>query len=138
MEVAPEVVLDLAASSKGFQKFNPYLTSDPDLKIEAFGPQSGIGSGFRFDGREGKGTQTVAQVTENSVRYDIDLGAMGRPVQQITVTRSSRGTLVEWAMEMDLGFNPVSRVFGLFLDGMVGKTFEQGLENLAAVESTAS
>ncbi|WP_282044758.1 SRPBCC family protein [Roseibium album] len=138
MKVAPETVLNLAASNEGYQRFNPYLTSDPDLKIMSFGPRSGVGSGFRFEGREGKGSQTVASVTADSVRYDIDLGAMGRPVQQITALDTPQGTRVVWTMKMDLGLNPVARVFGLFLDGMVGKTFEQGLDNLAATESAAS
>jgi len=72
----PEAVIALAASNEGYQRFNPYLTADPDLKINHFGPQSGIGSGFRFDGKDGKGSQTVAAVSADSVRYDIDLGAM--------------------------------------------------------------
>ncbi|WP_420335830.1 SRPBCC family protein [Roseibium sp.] len=129
---SPQTILELAASNQGFQKFNPYLTSDPELKIKPFGPDTGVGSGFHFDGKEGKGTQTVAVVTETSVRYDIDLGAMGKPVQEISAKSLPDGTQVTWTMDMDLGFNPVARVFGLFLDGMVGKTFEQGLDNLAS------
>ena len=42
-----------------------------------FGPAEGIGSGFRFDGKEGKGTQTVTEVTATRVTHLIDLGAMG-------------------------------------------------------------
>ncbi|WP_299484301.1 SRPBCC family protein [uncultured Roseibium sp.] len=132
LSAAPETILALAASSEGYQAFNPYRTSDPDLKITPFGPVSGVGAGFRFDGKEGKGSQTVASVTADSVRYDIDLGAMGRPVQTISTASTPEGTQVVWSMDMDLGFNPVARVFGLFMDGMVGKTFEQGLDNLAA------
>ncbi|WP_305989146.1 SRPBCC family protein [Roseibium sp. MMSF_3544] len=129
---SPEAILELAASNHGFQKFNPYLTADPELKIKPFGPDTGVGSGFHFDGKDGKGTQTVAKVTATSVRYDIDLGAMGKPVQQISAQSLPGGTQVTWTMDMDLGFNPIARVFGLFLDGMVGKTFEQGLDNLAS------
>ncbi|WP_421981593.1 SRPBCC family protein [Roseibium sp.] len=129
---SPETILELAASNHGYQTFNPYLTSDPALKIKPFGPDTGVGSGFHFDGKEGKGTQTVARVTETSVRYDIDLGPMGKPVQEISAQGMPDGTKVTWTMDMDLGFNPVARVFGLFLDGMVGKSFEQGLDNLAS------
>ena len=35
-------------------------------------------------------------------------------------------------MEADLGRNPIVRGFGLFMDGMIGKTFYQGLSNLDA------
>lgn len=127
----PAQVIALAASNTGYQHFNPYLTSDPDLKISHFGPASGVGSGFHFDGREGRGSQTVVSVTDTQVVYQIDLGALGRPVQTITVRPVAEGTHVTWSMDSDMGMNPVFRVFGLFMDGMIGKTFTQGLDNLA-------
>ena len=39
-------------------------------------------------------------------------------------------TEVTWSMEADLGFNPISRYFGLFFDSMIGPDFEKGLNNL--------
>ncbi|QBF31868.1 SRPBCC family protein [Thalassococcus sp. S3] len=123
-------VIARASSSAGYQTFNPYLTADPALKIEPFGPDQGVGAAFRFDGKDGTGTQTVAEVTESSVRYDIDLGPMGKPTQRIEATPISGGTRVVWSMDADMGFNPIGRVMGLFMDGMIGKTFEQGLKNL--------
>lgn len=132
MATSPATILSLAASNAGYQKFNPYLTADANLKITPFGPESGVGSGFRFNGKDGKGSQTVTAVTQDTVRYNIDLGAMGKPAQEISAVEAQGGTLVTWRMDMDLGYNPVFRVFGLFMDGMVGKTFEQGLDNLAS------
>ncbi len=127
---APSEVLALAASNEGYQRFNPYRTSDPTLKIETFGPSSGVGSGFRFDGKEGRGSQTVTALGEGRVDYAIDLGPMGSPTQRLQATPDGKGSRVVWSMETDLGMNPAARVFGLFLDGMVGKTFEAGLDNL--------
>ncbi|WP_299138263.1 SRPBCC family protein [uncultured Tateyamaria sp.] len=128
----PEAVLSLAASNTGYQRFNPYLTVDPALQISHFGPDAGVGSGFAFDGKDGKGTQVVAAITDNSVRYDIDMGPMGKPTQAIVVKPAAEGVQVTWSMDADMGFNPVGRVMGLFMEGMIGKTFEQGLGNLAA------
>ncbi|MEX0309163.1 MAG: SRPBCC family protein [Tateyamaria sp.] len=129
----PSAVLALAASSAGYQTFNPYLSQDPALKIDPFGPDTGVGSGFRFDGKDGKGTQTVAELTGERVVYAIDLGALGTPTQSIEATATDAGTQVTWRMENDLGFNPVFRVFGLFADGMMGPVFERGLANLDRV-----
>ncbi|CCN89207.1 conserved hypothetical protein [Vibrio nigripulchritudo SFn27] len=124
-------IINLAASNKGYQKFNPYKSADPDLSIQHFGPENGIGSGFHFNGKDGKGSQVVSSVTNHSVQYSIDLGAMGQPTQIIKAEPKENGALVTWRMEMDLGNNPIARVFGLFMDKMVGKTFEKGLDNLA-------
>ena len=133
VELTPEEVIARVASTDGFQTFNPYCTTDPDLKIVPFGPAEGVGSGFSFEGKEGKGTQTVTAVTSSSVTHLIDLGAMGKPVQTIEATASDAGTQVTWTVTSDMGFNPVFRIIGLFMDRMLGKTYELGLKNLAAI-----
>ena len=131
LDATPETVLSLAASNEGFQTFNPYLTQDPELEIELFGPAKGVGSGFYFNGKDGKGSQTIAEVSSDRISYAIDMGAMGKPMQSITVAPTDAGTQVTWRVESDMGFNPVFRVLGLFMDGMMGPTFELGLENIS-------
>ena len=91
----------------------------------------GVGSGFRFEGKDGKGTQTVTATTDTSVTYHIDLGALGQPTQRIEAVAVAGGTEVTWHLDSDLGFNPMFRVFGLFMDSMIGKTFDTGLARLA-------
>ncbi len=133
VDATPAAVLALASTTEGFQQFNPYITADPDLQIEAFGPAEGIGAGFRFDGRDGTGTQTISEISANSVTYAIDLGAMGQPTQHISAMPEGAQTRVTWSVESDLGMNPVFRVFGLFMDRMLGGTYETGLANIARV-----
>ena len=132
VSAAPEDIVELAASNTGYQRFNPYLSADPELRITVYGPATGVGSGFEFDGKDGKGAQTVSAVDETSVQYDIDLGPMGRPTQSISAARRGDHSEVTWRMQADLGMNPIARVMGLFMDGMVGPTFERGLQNLDA------
>lgn len=131
--MSPADVVARVASTEGFQTFNPYCTTDPDLQITPFGPASGVGAGFRFEGKEGKGAQTVTGVTSDTVTHLIDLGAMGKPVQTITARAQGNGSEVTWTVTSDMGFNPVFRIFGLFMDGMLGKTYELGLKNMRAL-----
>ncbi|MEM8980216.1 MAG: SRPBCC family protein [Pseudomonadota bacterium] len=131
--LSPEDVIARVASTDGFQTFNPYCTTDPDLKITPFGPAIGVGSGFRFEGKEGKGTQTVTDVSATSVTHLIDLGAMGKPVQTIEAKATASGSRVTWTVTSDMGLNPMFRIFGLFMDRMLGKTYELGLKNIAAL-----
>jgi len=132
LQAEPHDILSLAASNTGYQRFNPYISTDPDLSITHFGPSEGVGSGFHFDGKDGKGRQTVAAVTKQSVSYAIDLGPMGQPTQTISVTPTANGSLVTWSMDTDLGINPIARVIGRFMDSMMGRIFEKGLKNLAS------
>ena len=134
IEAPPEVLFPLLASSQGFQTFNPYKDTDPDLDITFSGPATGVGAAFAFSGKEGRGTQTITALEDNrSVTMQIDLGAMGQPVQTFTLEPQEGGTRVVWSVESRFGMNPIGRVFGLFLDGMLGPVYERGLGNLAAV-----
>lgn len=133
IEAAPEAVIELAASNNGYQTFNPYKDLDPNLQVEMFGTASGVGSGFSFESKDGAGQQTVASVTADEVIFDLDLGPLGRPTQTISASAVDGATEVTWSMDMDLGMNPVVRVIGLFMDGMIGPNFELGLANIADV-----
>jgi hypothetical protein len=133
VEAAPEAVIELAASNRGYQAFNPYKDLDPNLQVQMFGPSSGVGSGFSFESKDGAGQQTVASVTAVQVVFDLDLGPLGQPTQAITAIAVDGATEVTWSMDMDLGMNPVFRVMGLFMDGMIGPNFELGLANIADV-----
>lgn len=127
-------ILALAASTEGYQSFNPYKNSDPNIIIKPFGPASGVGAGFEFKSKDGNGTSVVTAVTDSSVEYQIDLGSMGKPTQVIKVVPSGTGSTVTWTMNSDMGMNPIGRVIGLFLDGMIGKSFETGFANLAKLK----
>ena len=131
-------IYQLIVSTEGFQRFNPYCDTDPNLKISAFGPDSGVGAGFSFNGKEGKGSQTVIAVEPNrQVQMEIDLGPMGKPLQTFSLKQHSDSTEVVWSTRSEFGMNPVGRVFGLFLDKMLGSTYERGLKNLARAVATA-
>jgi len=131
--LSPSAILALAGSNSGYQRFNPYRTSDPQLKVSLFGPDSGVGSGFHFESKDGKGSQTVASVSDTAVDFKIDLGPMGQPTQRIETRPGPTGTTVVWTMQADMGMNPIGRVMGMFLDKMVGPQFETGLKNMSQI-----
>ena len=133
VDAAPAAVIELAASNTGYQAFNPYKDLDPNLRVEMFGPASGVGSGFSFESKDGAGQQTVASVTSDQVNFDLDLGPLGQPTQAISAVAVDGATEVTWTMDMDLGMNPAFRIMGLFMDGMIGPNFELGLANIADV-----
>ncbi|MEL6678133.1 MAG: SRPBCC family protein [Pseudomonadota bacterium] len=138
IDASPEEIFPLLASNRGFQKINPYLDADPKLKIAFSGPDYGVGSTFAFDGKDGKGTQTITAMEENrSVTNLIDLGSMGQPVQTFTLTPVEGGTKVVWSTTSEFGMNPIGRVIGLFMDGFLGKTYEKGLTNISNAVTAA-
>ncbi len=131
---APSEVFTLLSSSRGFQTFNPFRDADPKLEIEHFGPASGVGSGFSFRGREGRGTQTIVDmVIDRSVTMEIDMGYMGQSVQTFTLEPADGGTEITWSVQLQSGFNPLPRIFSLFMENILGPKYERGLANLENV-----
>jgi hypothetical protein len=129
----PAKIIQLASSSDGYQTFNPYKAADPALKITAFGPASGVGAGFNFDGKDGKGSTTITAQTDSRVDYQIKLHGMGAPTQAIQTKVTPQGTHIEWSMRMEFGNNPAMRLMGLMMPAMMGPTLENGLGNLKKV-----
>ena len=134
IDATPEEIYPRLTSTEGFQTFNPYRDTDENLKIIPFGPESGVGSGFNFEGKEGKGSSTIIAMEANrSVTMQIDMGAMGQPVQTLRLEPIGERTQVTWEVAMQFGMNPVKRIFGLFADKIMGDTYQRGLTNLDRV-----
>ncbi len=139
MQASPAHVYGFLASNKGFQDFSPYKDADPNLKITLSGPEHGVGSSFAFEGKDGKGTQTIVALDQNrSVTMQIDLGSMGTPVQTFNLIPGAGSTTVVWQVQASFSMNPVKRVFGLFMDSMMVSTIERGLSNLSRVANQAA
>jgi len=128
------------ARINGFQTFNtwsPWFELDPNATYTFEGPATGAGAKMSWVGDPstlGSGSQVVTAVqADERVASDVDFGQGGIARQVISLAANGAGTNVTWGIDIDLGLNPVSRYFGLVMDGMVGKDFEKGLGNLKKV-----
>jgi hypothetical protein len=105
----------------------------PDMKISFTGPESGVGAGYQWEGKSsGQGTLKLTKSeADKSIGYDLDF-ENGKYLSRgaITLEPSGESVTVIWSNEGDLGWNPVSRFFGLFMDKMMGPDLEEGLRNL--------
>lgn len=129
----PEAIFDLISTTSGFDRINPFRNRDPKLAVTFAGPESGPGASFSWSGKEGTGTQTISTMAPNrEVVMQLDLGQMGKPLQSFTLVPVEGGTEVTWSLVAEFGNNPVARIFGLMMDGMLGETYEQGLTNLTS------
>jgi len=105
----------------------------PDMKISFAGPEAGVGATYSWDGKStGHGTMKITRSEPvKEIAYDLEFDH-GRFFSKGTLTLepSSESLKVTWVNEGDLGWNPVSRVFGPLMDRMIGPDFEEGLRNL--------
>jgi effector-binding domain-containing protein len=126
-------VFALVNGYKMFNKWSPWHGIDPDAKYTYEGPDSGVGARMTWAGNAsvGSGSQEVIESRPGEmVRVKLDFGDQGGGTAQFNLVPEGDGTKVTWGFDTDLGMNPISRYFGLMIDGMVGKDYEKGLAGL--------
>jgi uncharacterized protein YndB with AHSA1/START domain len=128
-----EDIYPLIVEPRRFQEWSPWYEKDPNASYTYEGPARGVGASMRWAGNSdvGEGSQTVVKAEENRrVETSLDFGSQGTAEASFTLTPEDGGTRVVWGFMTDLGFNPLSRWFGLFFERLLGPEYEQGLANL--------
>lgn len=125
-----------------FNKWNPFLKVDPNVKNTFSGPDSGVGAVCAWDGNKdiGAGSATITESKPGElVRERMDWIRPMTGVATVDFTFKPEGdkTVVTWAMYGTNGF--VGKAFSLFMDcdKMCGPQFEQGLAELGRIVTTA-
>ena len=136
------ITIDAASASlfttlNGFTQFNkwsPWASLDPGAHYTYEGPSEGRGARVRWVGDPatlGSGSmEVITSEAPGRVQVKLDFGPQGDAVITYTLTPDGKGTQVMMAFDGDMGFNPVSRYFGLMFDKMIGADFERGLAGL--------
>lgn len=119
--------------------WSPWEKVDPSMRRTYSGPERGVGAAYAWEGnrKAGSGTMRVTGVDEPT-RVDVDLH-FDKPFPADNDIRfdlqpePAGGTLVTWTMTGQ--HTGIMRVLGrvMSMDKLVGKDFERGLSQLAAV-----
>lgn len=134
IKAPPEAIYPWLAQLSRWPDWTVWNTNmDPTLVYTYSGPAEGVGAMMNWTAKSGNGSLklTSADVKEG-VKYELDF-AQGKfqchgGVRMGPLPDGS--TKVTWLNEGSLGWNPVSRYFGLFMDKMMGGDFLKNLENL--------
>ena len=116
-----------------FPKWSPWQDLDPNMTQTTEGPRDGVGAKLVWKGNDkvGSGTQVITASSANqSVASDLKFGDMSAAKSLVTLTPEGNATRTTWAVEVDMGANPIGHYFGLTMDGMLGKDFASGLGRL--------
>ena len=129
----PERIYPLVAAPKRWMQWSIWTHRDPTMHIEYFGPESGVGAGWRWDSKtEGRGEMTF--VTADPARglsyklYFPDYNSTS--TGDFLLAAEGNGTRVTWTNHGDVGHNPLMHYMAVAMDRLVGPDFEAGLMNL--------
>jgi len=131
-----EVVYPLVANLPSWPKWDPFTEQEPGAKSTFSGVAGTVGSRWDWEGEViGTGSLTVEEIVPNQSLRSKMVSVAPQPWAATDNWRfepTASGTKVTWMIEGNLGY-PVERVFGLFMESMLGPTFEKGLTNLKKV-----
>lgn len=134
----PEQLWPLVGELRGFNRWNPYERKDPTMKGTYSGTAAGVGSRYGWESdKVGTGSMEVTgQQPGRAVQMKLDFV---KPFEahnhaEFALQPTADGaTEVHWRMHGPA--NLMSKVMGVFMnmDNMVGKDFEDGLQNLRQI-----
>ena len=137
-----EVVFNQVNTLKNWPNWMPWIKMDPNMKLTYDGPASGTGAKYSWSSEKhdvGHGSLTITASTPNTeIDNAMAFEGRGNSTSDFKFEAADGGTKVTWSMESDMGMNPIGRYMGLMMDGMLGKTFEEGLGNLEKASQTAA
>lgn len=131
----PSEVYPHVADLRNWDAWSPWYEMDAGAKYNYSG--NGVGSKMSWAGDEvGIGNLTIIDLQPNramrtSLQFEEPQMMASNGTWQFEETPDG-GTKVTWGNEGDLSY-PMDRLFGPFLDNMLGKDFSRGLENLKRV-----
>ena len=125
----------LVGELRGFNRWNPYERKDPLIKGQYAGTANGIGSRYAWQSdKVGTGSlEITGQQPGRAVQMKLDFVKPFEAHNQAEFTLQPTpdgATEVSWRMHGPANF--MSKLIGVFMDmdKMVGRDFEDGLQNL--------
>jgi len=135
IKAPPEAVFALINDLHRFNSWNPFALIDPSLKIHYFGPESGTGAAYEWEGtgKAGKGRMEIAESVSPSkvtMRLEFMKPFAANNIAEFTITPMGPGSQVTWAMTGHNAYlqKAMSTLFNM--DRMVGGQFATGLSAL--------
>ena len=131
MQVSASSLHSYLADLNHYPSWNPFSENDPGATNQITG--AGVGSVLTWKGdKTGEGKMTITQIQPNqSIHLALDFytpmeghALIEWKTEAIDATKSR----LTWSMDQDLSY--FHRYIGLFMNGMIGKTFDRGLLNL--------
>ncbi len=136
IKTPPERIFPLIDNMKAMNSWNPFVLSDPEVKLDYSGPAAGKGARCDWIGnRAGAGDITIAESQPSSsvvMQLNMLKPFEGRNKVVFTLAPAGDATTVTWAM---MGASTdLSKLMGVVMDmdQMLGGTFEKGLADLKA------
>ena len=128
-----ESVYSYIVNLEAWPQWSPWMTEDPQASNKFHGIPGVVGSYQEWEGEiVGHGKQTLTQLQEPEyMQTKLEFFSPNRSTATgyMKIEPSGESVTLIWGMRGHLDY-PFGRVFGFMIPEMLGKKFDQGLQNL--------
>jgi hypothetical protein len=138
ISATPDKIFPLVSDFNAWEAWSPWADRDPEATMEIAG--SGLGqtmTWFSKNPEVGAGSQEVTAIqAPNYLKTHLDFGPQGMADAAFRLIPEDNKTRVIWSLDTDMREGvpflqqPLSTYFGFFMDGLIGKDYETGLQRL--------
>lgn len=138
IDASPDQIFPLISDLDAWENWSPWAQRDPNVAMEVIG--SGVGQRMTWDSENpevGRGSQQVTRLDPpNYVETHLDFAEQGVADAAFNLTAEDGQTRVVWSLDTDMRAGvplvkqPLSTYLGFFMDRLIGRDYEAGLQNL--------
>jgi len=132
-----DVVFNFVNDLDNWNSWSPWYLLDSTAKYKREGSESGAGSKLSWESEVknvGKGSMKITESKPDSIiREELSFMEGGIANAYYSFSPDGNGTKVTWGFDTEAGANPLGRIIGGFMDGMIGGDFEAGLNRLKTI-----
>ncbi len=133
----PSVVADYILDLRKWQKWTAWnKKSDSTVKFVYEGNNKGVGAIEKWDGEYfGKGRLEITKyIPGRLIEYILDMSDGGFIINgKFIFDDENNGVEVTWSGSGELSWNPMHKIFGLFMDRFLGPDYENALAKLKLI-----
>jgi effector-binding domain-containing protein len=132
----PHQIFPYLNQFKKWVEWSPWHKKDSTTQYTYNDIEAGVGASYSWKSTHpevGNGEMKIIEtMADTFLKTQMNMEGMGISYSTFKLSETDAGTLVTWSMDADgegmpFYFVPISKYFNLFMDGMLGKEFEEGL-----------
>jgi effector-binding domain-containing protein len=131
------VIHNLTSNFTKWSLWTPWTKAiDSTANFELVGIEGQVGTQWKWTGKVlGNGEMKISEIIpDEMIAYDLSFdNGRYQSKGKLIIEAAGDSSKVSWLDEGDLGYNPISRYMGLFMDKMMGPDFEKGLAKLKKI-----
>jgi len=137
IKASPEIVFGQVNILKNWEQWSPWHKLDPKMQLVYNEIPCGKGASYSWKSGEknvGNGKLTITRIVPYDT-IDVEMNFMDQGVSLggYYFKKVDNGVQLTWWMDADMGNNPIGRWMGLFMNKLVGKDFEKGLNSIKGI-----